>query len=68
MVQINAESTAGGIAHWATSLVTGQLRTNASDYTAAWMPYIQSVADQTRPNQVSSGGPVIGLSLSHTFS
>ena len=58
--QINAETTAGGIAHWATSLVAGQLRTNATDYKDAWTPYIQRIAEVTRPNQISNGGPVIG--------
>jgi Glycosyl hydrolases family 35 len=60
--QINAETTAGGIAHWATSQVAGELRTNASDYKAAWTPYIQAVINATVPNQITNGGPIIGMS------
>ncbi|KZS93201.1 glycoside hydrolase family 35 protein [Sistotremastrum niveocremeum HHB9708] len=56
---INAETTAGGIAHWVTSEVAGQLRTNASDFEAAWKPYINAIIDVTKPNQVTEGGPVI---------
>ncbi|KAG6888527.1 hypothetical protein C0995_007639 [Termitomyces sp. Mi166 len=57
---INAETTAGGIAHWATSQVAGELRTNASDWRAAWQAYIQGIIDVTAPNQITHGGPVIG--------
>lgn len=57
---INAEATAGGIAHWATSEVAGKLRTNASDWKAAWQDYIHGFIDVTVPNQISNGGPVIG--------
>ncbi|KAF8192161.1 glycoside hydrolase family 35 protein [Pholiota molesta] len=56
---INAETTAGGIAHWATSEIAGQLRTNATDWNAAWQAYIQGIIKVTAPNQISSGGPVI---------
>lgn len=57
---INAETTAGGIAHWVTSKVEGKLRTNATDFHAAWQDYVQGVITQTVPNQISEGGPVIG--------
>ncbi|KAK6984994.1 glycoside hydrolase family 35 protein [Favolaschia claudopus] len=56
---INAETTAGGIAHWATSEVAGTLRTNATDWQAAWQDYIQGIIQQTAPNQINNGGPVI---------
>lgn len=59
-LQINAETTAGGIAHWATSLVAGELRTNASDWTAAYQPYVDGIIKATVPNEVTSGGPVLG--------
>jgi hypothetical protein len=62
---INAETTAGGIAHWATTEVAGNLRTNDSDWKAAWQPYIQGIIAATAPNQISNGGPVIGKSCSH---
>ena len=57
---INAETSAGGIAHWATSEVAGQLRTNATDWRAAWQEYIQGIINVTAPNQITAGGPVIG--------
>ena len=60
---INAETTAGGIAHWATSEVAGQLRTNASDWRAAWQDYVQGIIKVTAPNQINNGGPVIGTSV-----
>lgn len=62
---INAETTAGGIAHWATSEVAGQLRTNATDWKAAWQDYIQGIINVTAPNQITAGGPVIGLFSQH---
>ncbi|KAJ3972272.1 glycoside hydrolase family 35 protein [Lentinula raphanica] len=64
---INAESTAGGIAHWITTEVAGQLRTNASDYTDAWMDYILGIINQTAPNQITEGGPVILLQVDNEY-
>ncbi|KAF8881918.1 glycoside hydrolase family 35 protein [Infundibulicybe gibba] len=58
-IVLRPETSAGGIAHWATSEVAGTLRTNATDWKAAWQPFIQGVIDQTAPNQISNGGPVI---------
>ncbi|KAG6827509.1 hypothetical protein H0H92_011481 [Tricholoma furcatifolium] len=58
-IYINAETTAGGIAHWATSQVAGALRTNATDWQAAWQPYIEGIINVTAPNQITAGGPVI---------
>ncbi|KAF8238073.1 glycoside hydrolase family 35 protein [Tricholoma matsutake] len=57
---INAETSAGGIAHWATSEVAGTLRTNDTDWMAAWQAYIQGIINITIPNQINGGGPVIG--------
>lgn len=59
---INAETSAGGIAHWATAEVAGNLRTNDSDWKAAWQDYIQAIIEVTVPNQITAGGPVIGVS------
>ncbi|KAH9013372.1 glycoside hydrolase family 35 protein [Lactarius hengduanensis] len=56
---INAETTAGGIAHWVTSQTEGSLRTNATDFNAAWQDYIQGVITQAAPNQITEGGPII---------
>jgi hypothetical protein len=57
---INAETTAGGIAHWVTSRAKGTLRTNATDFHDTWQDYIQSIVAQTVPNQITEGGAVIG--------
>lgn len=57
---INAETSAGGIAHWATSEVAGQLRSNATDWQASWKAYIEGIIKETAPNQITNGGPVIG--------
>ena len=57
---INAETTAGGIAHWITTEVAGPLRTNATDFRAAWQQYIQGIIKETAPYQITNGGPVIG--------
>ncbi|KAJ4470950.1 glycoside hydrolase family 35 protein [Lentinula aciculospora] len=64
---INAESTAGGIAHWITTEIAGQLRTNASDYTDAWTDYILGIINQTSPNQITEGGPVILLQVDNEY-
>ena len=59
LLQINAESTAGGIAHWITSEVAGELRTNATDWTAAYTPYVSGIVDAVVPNQATEGGPIL---------
>ncbi|KAI0059604.1 glycoside hydrolase family 35 protein [Artomyces pyxidatus] len=64
---INAETTAGGIAHWVTSQVAGALRTNATDYRASWQDYIQGIIAQTAPNQITQGGPVIGIQVDNEY-
>ncbi|KAL8286247.1 hypothetical protein RQP46_004735 [Phenoliferia psychrophenolica] len=55
---INAETTGGGFPGWVTTL-KGDLRTNATDYEAAWTPYIQEICRITKPYQINRGGPVI---------
>jgi len=57
---INAETTAGGIAHWVTSQTEGSLRTNVTDFNSAWQEYIQGIITQAAPNQITEGGPIIG--------
>lgn len=57
---INAETSAGGLPHWMTSELSGVLRTNSSDYYAAWQDYIHAIINVTEPNQITNGGPVIG--------
>ncbi|KAJ8517999.1 hypothetical protein ONZ45_g4873 [Pleurotus djamor] len=65
---INAETTAGGIAHWATSEVTGELRTNDPSWRAAWQDYIQGIINETVPNQITENGPVIMVQVDNEFS
>ncbi|KAF7375372.1 hypothetical protein MSAN_00424700 [Mycena sanguinolenta] len=60
VVYINAETSAGGIAHWITAEVAGRLRTNDSDWTDAWQDYIRGIIEETAPYQINVGGPVIG--------
>ncbi|KAJ3543307.1 hypothetical protein NM688_g5870 [Phlebia brevispora] len=65
---INAETTAGGIALWVTTLTSSELRTNASDFEAAWKPYIHGIIDATVPNQITNGGPVIAVQIDNEYS
>ncbi|KAI0079138.1 hypothetical protein K474DRAFT_1592617 [Panus rudis PR-1116 ss-1] len=58
-VQVNAELSAGGLAHWSTSLVSSPVRTNATDFRDAWTPYIEAMADVVERNQITNGGPII---------
>ena len=45
---INAETTAGGLALWATSLIAGELRTNDTGVRASWELYVHGIIDQVR--------------------
>ncbi|KAL1751658.1 glycoside hydrolase family 35 protein [Schizophyllum commune] len=64
---INAETTAGGIAHWATSEVAGRLRTNATDWRAAYQDYMQGIIAETAPYQITEGGPVIAIQIDNEY-
>ncbi|KAF7311208.1 BetaGal-dom2 domain-containing protein [Mycena kentingensis (nom. inval.)] len=64
---INAETSAGGIAHWITSEVAGRLRTNDSDWTEAWRDYIDAVVRETAPYQIHRGGPVIAMQIDNKY-
>ncbi|KIJ53974.1 glycoside hydrolase family 35 protein [Sphaerobolus stellatus SS14] len=64
---INAETTAGGIAHWVTTETAGELRTNATDYRETWQQYIQAIIKFTVPNQITHGGPVIALQVDNEY-
>lgn len=48
------------MSHWATSEVAGRLRTNATDWKAAWKDYIKGFIEETEPYHIANGGPVIG--------
>ncbi|KIJ38578.1 glycoside hydrolase family 35 protein [Sphaerobolus stellatus SS14] len=64
---INAESTAGGIPHWITSEVAGALRSNATDWKAAWQDYIEGITKVVAPWQINHGGPVIAVQIDNEF-
>ncbi|QRW22851.1 glycoside hydrolase family 35 protein [Rhizoctonia solani] len=68
---INAEVSGGGIPHWATSEISGHLRTNSTDYTRAWEPYVDAIADiLVKGNwQIGdkTGGPVIAVQLENEY-
>ncbi|KAJ7192857.1 beta-galactosidase, domain 2-domain-containing protein [Mycena haematopus] len=44
------------------------LRTNATDWQAAWQDYIQGIIKQTAPNQINNGGPVIAIQVDNEYS
>ncbi|KAK7019437.1 hypothetical protein VNI00_018047 [Paramarasmius palmivorus] len=62
-IYINAETSAGGLPHWTTTEIAGNLRSNDSDWRAAWQEYIQGIIENTRDNQITAGGPVIGIQI-----
>ncbi|CEL57170.1 hypothetical protein RSOLAG1IB_08403 [Rhizoctonia solani AG-1 IB] len=68
---INAEVSGGGIPHWVTSETSGHLRTNSTDYTHTWEPYIDAIADiLVKGNwQIGdkTGGPVIAVQLENEY-
>ncbi|KAG9119999.1 hypothetical protein FRC07_004686, partial [Ceratobasidium sp. 392] len=64
---INAETSAGGIPHWVTTEVAGHLRTNASDYAAAWAPYVKAISAAVKGYQVSEGGPVVAIQVENEY-
>ncbi|KAI0642855.1 glycoside hydrolase superfamily [Trametes meyenii] len=65
---INAETTAGGLALWSTSLVEGAVRTNTTTWNAAYQPYVSHIIDATKLNQVTRGGPVLLLQIDNEYS
>ncbi|KAI0350174.1 hypothetical protein OH77DRAFT_1593752 [Trametes cingulata] len=65
---INAETTAGGLALWSTSLVEGDVRVNSTTWNAAYQPYVSKIIEVTKPNQVTEGGPVLLLQIDNEYS
>ncbi|CAE6498012.1 unnamed protein product [Rhizoctonia solani] len=63
---INAETSAGGIPHWVTQ-IQGHLRTNSSDYAAAWAPYVKAVSEAVKGYQVNEGGPVVAIQIENEY-
>ncbi|KAH9053098.1 glycoside hydrolase family 35 protein [Lactarius vividus] len=45
----------------------GSLRTNATDFNAAWQDYIQGVITQAAPNQITGGGPIIAIQVDNEY-
>ncbi|KAF8075232.1 glycoside hydrolase family 35 protein [Lyophyllum atratum] len=62
---VNAETAGGGIPGWVTN-IAGLARTNATDYKAAWHPYILEFAKQTAPFQYPNG-PVIAVQSENEY-
>ncbi|KAI0326223.1 hypothetical protein GY45DRAFT_1382198 [Cubamyces sp. BRFM 1775] len=65
---INAETTAGGLALWSTSLVEGAVRTNTTSWNAAYQPYVSKIIDVAKPNQVTEGGPMLCNRIDNEYS
>ncbi|KAG9124447.1 hypothetical protein FRC07_011605 [Ceratobasidium sp. 392] len=62
---INAETAGGGLAAWTTNLAD-RARSNGTDFTAAWTPYISQVAKYVAPYQYPAG-PVILMQAENEF-
>ncbi|KAI1789917.1 glycoside hydrolase superfamily, partial [Ganoderma leucocontextum] len=60
---MNGEATSGGISHWITSQIAGTVRTNDTDWTAAYRPYVSGVINQSVRNQVTEGGPLLAIQI-----
>jgi beta-galactosidase len=56
---VNAETSAGGFALWASNGQMGSARTSDSAYYKLWYPWIQEVGKIIAANQITNGGPVI---------
>ncbi|KAI0629927.1 glycoside hydrolase superfamily [Trametes polyzona] len=65
---INAETTAGGLALWSTSLVEGDVRSNSTTWNAAYQPYVSKIIEEAKPNQVTEGGPMLLLQIDNEYS
>ncbi|KAJ3852093.1 glycoside hydrolase family 35 protein [Lentinula lateritia] len=52
----DGETTGGGFPGWVEN-IGGSLRTDNTNYTAAWMPYLNTIAQLISRNQVTEGGP-----------
>ncbi|KEP45521.1 glycoside hydrolase family 35 protein [Rhizoctonia solani 123E] len=63
---INAETAGGGYPGWLSN-VPDTARSNGSDYTAAWKPYIQQVSRFVAPYQYPNG-PVILMQSENEYS
>ncbi|KAJ3735068.1 glycoside hydrolase family 35 protein [Lentinula guzmanii] len=64
---INGETTGGGFPGWVEN-IGGSLRTDNTNYTAAWMPYLNTIAQLISKNQITEGGPIILVQAENEFS
>ncbi|TBU36471.1 glycoside hydrolase superfamily [Dichomitus squalens] len=64
---INAETSAGGIAHWITTETAGEVRTNATDWVEAYEPYIDGVIKESVDYQITNGGPIIAVQIDNEY-
>ncbi|KIK56433.1 glycoside hydrolase family 35 protein [Collybiopsis luxurians FD-317 M1] len=64
---INGETTGGGFPGWVGN-IAGSLRTDNVNYTAAWTPYLNTIASLIAKNQVTEGGPIILVQAENEFS
>ncbi|EPS27589.1 putative beta-galactosidase [Penicillium oxalicum 114-2] len=56
---VNAETSAGGFALWASNGQMGSERTSDPKYYAKWYPWIEKIGKIIADNQITKGGPVI---------
>jgi beta-galactosidase len=64
---INGELSAGGMALWTTTGEYSPLRLNGTAYTEAWTPYMDGIAQVTRPFQVTEGGTVLMYQIENEY-
>ncbi|KIJ39022.1 glycoside hydrolase family 35 protein, partial [Sphaerobolus stellatus SS14] len=62
---INAETSAGGFPGWTTNLAS-KARTNATEWTNAWTPYLSGAAKSAAPFQYPAG-PIIAVQAENEF-
>ncbi|CAE6442843.1 unnamed protein product [Rhizoctonia solani] len=62
---INAETTSGGMPGWISNLADAS-RSNGSDFTAAWKPYITQISKDAAPYQYPDG-PIILVQSENEF-
>ncbi|KAJ1308106.1 hypothetical protein OPQ81_002169 [Rhizoctonia solani] len=62
---INAETTSGGMPGWVSNLADAS-RSNGTDFTAAWKPYITQISKDAAPYQYPDG-PVILVQSENEF-
>ncbi|KAJ7729673.1 glycoside hydrolase family 35 protein [Mycena maculata] len=64
---INGETTGGGFPGWVGN-IAGSLRTDNTNYTQAWTPYLTAISKIIARNQITEGGPIILIQAENEFS